>query len=89
MAEGSDALLDRLERVMADEFEAKMLGGRGHLAEVKFLKRTIRWHESEMCFSWSGNPIRHRARCVAWTYRHAICDNDTHPRNEGDGWKRS
>ena len=56
MAEGSDALLDRLDRVMADEFEAKMLGrvGRGHLAEVKFLKRTIRWHESEMCFSWSG-----------------------------------
>ena len=56
MAEGSDALLDRLDQVMADEFEAKMLGrvGRGHLAEVKFLKRTIRWHENEMCFSWSG-----------------------------------
>ena len=78
---------------MADEFEAKMLGRvgrRGHLTEVKFLKRTIRWHESEMCFSWSGgNPIRHTARCVAWTYRHAICDDDTHFRNEGDGWKRS
>ena len=56
MAEGSDALLDRLDRVMTDEFEAKMLVrvGRGHLAEVKFLKRTIRWHEDEMCFSWSG-----------------------------------
>ena len=56
MAEGSDALLDRLDRVMTDEFEAKMLGrvGRGHLAEVKFLKRTIRWHEDEMCSSWSG-----------------------------------
>ena len=41
---------------MADDFEANMLGrvGRGHLAEVKFLKRTIRWHEDEMCFSWSG-----------------------------------
>ena len=41
---------------MTDEFEAKMLGrvGRGHLAEVEFLKRTIRWHEDEMCFSWSG-----------------------------------
>ena len=40
MAEGSDALLDLLDRVMADEFGAKMLGrvGRGHLAEVKFLK---------------------------------------------------
>ena len=56
MAEGSDALLDRLDRVMADEFEAKMLGrvGRGHIAEVKFLKRTTRWHEDEMCFSWSA-----------------------------------
>ena len=55
MAEGSDALLGRLDRVMTDEFEAKVLGrvGRGHFAEVKFLKRTIRWHESEMCFSWS------------------------------------
>ena len=52
VAEGSDALLDQL-RVMADEFEAKMLGrvGRGYLAEVKFLKRTVRWHEHEMCFS--------------------------------------
>ena len=32
MAEGSDALLDRRDQVMADEFEAKMLGrvGRGH-----------------------------------------------------------
>ena len=55
MAEGSDALLDRLDRVMANEFEAKMLGrvGHGHLAKVKFLKRTIRWHESETCCSWS------------------------------------
>ena len=45
-----------LDRVMADEFEAKMLGrvGRGQFAEVKFLKRTTRWHEDEMCFSWSG-----------------------------------
>ena len=84
VAEGSDALLDRLDRVMADEFEAKMLGrvGRGHLAEVKFFKRTLFQLER-------GNPIRHRARCVAWTYRHAICDDDTHPRNEDDGWKRS
>ena len=39
MAEGSDALLDRLNRV---------------LTEVKFLKRTLRWHEQEMCFSWSA-----------------------------------
>ena len=41
MAEGSDALLDRLDRVTKDEFDAKMLGrvGRGHFAEVKFLKK--------------------------------------------------
>ena len=39
MAEGSDALLDRLDRVMKDDFDAKMLGrvGRGQLTEVKFL----------------------------------------------------
>ena len=56
MAEGSDALLDRLGRAMKDEFDAKMLGrvGRGQLTEVKFLKRTVRWHEQEVCFSWSG-----------------------------------
>ena len=42
----------RMER---EQGNAKMLGrvGRGHLAEVKFLKRTTRWHEDEMCFSWS------------------------------------
>ena len=56
MAEGSDALLDRLDRAMKDEFDAKMLGrvGRGQLTDVKFLERTVRWHEQEMCFSWSG-----------------------------------
>ena len=37
-----------------DELDANMLGrvGRGQLAEVKFLE--LRWHEQEMCFSWSG-----------------------------------
>ena len=56
MAEGSDVLLDRLDRVMKDELNAKMLGrvGRGQLTEVKFLERTVRWHEQGMCFSWSG-----------------------------------
>ena len=56
MAESSDALLDRLDRAMKDEFDAKMLGrvGRGQLTEVKFPKRRVRWHEQEMCFSWSG-----------------------------------
>ena len=56
MDEGSDVLLDRLDRVTKDEFDAKMLGrvGRGQLTEVKFRKRTVRWHEEETCFSWSG-----------------------------------
>ena len=33
----------QLDRVMEDEFDVKMLGrvGRGHLTEVKFLKRTL------------------------------------------------
>ena len=55
MAEGSDALLDWLDRFMTDEFDDKMLGrvGRGHLAEIKLLKRTVRWHDQETCFSWS------------------------------------
>ena len=56
MTEGSDALLDRKDRVTKDEFDAKMLGRvrRGQLTEVKFLERTLRWHEQEVCFSWSG-----------------------------------
>ena len=56
MAEGSDALLDRLDRVMNVEFDGKMLGrvGRGQLTEVKFLKRTLHWHAQEMLFSWSA-----------------------------------
>ena len=56
MAEGSDVLLDRLDRVMKDDFNAKMLGcvGRGRLTDVKFLGRTLGWHEQEVCFSWSG-----------------------------------
>ena len=47
MVQGSDALLDRLDRVMQDEIDAEMLGrvGRVHVAEVKFLKRTLRLHE--------------------------------------------
>ena len=40
LAEGSDALRDRLDLVMKDELDAKMLGcvGRGQLTEVKVLK---------------------------------------------------
>ena len=55
MAEVSDVLLDRMGRVMKDEFNANMLGcDRGQLTEAKFLKRTPRWNEQEMRFSWSG-----------------------------------
>ena len=41
LAQGSDALLDRLDRTMKDEFDAKMVGrvGRGQLTEVKFIKQ--------------------------------------------------
>ena len=41
---------------MKDEFDAKMLGrvGSGQLTEAKSLKRTVHWHEQEMCFSWAG-----------------------------------
>ena len=54
-------LLDRLDRVMKDEFDAKMLGsvGSDQLAEAKFFKRTVDWYEQQMCSSWAGV-----ARCV-------------------------
>ena len=54
-------LLDLLDRVMKDEFDAKTLGsvGSDQLTEAKVLKRTVRWHEQQMCFSWAGG-----ARCV-------------------------
>ena len=56
LAGGSDALLVRMDRVMTDEFDAKMLGrvGRGYFAEIKFLGRTLRQQEQEKCFRWSG-----------------------------------
>ena len=49
-------LLTGLDKIMTTEFEAKLLGrvGRGHLSETKFFERTLRWHEDELCFSWSG-----------------------------------
>ena len=41
---------------MKDEFDAGMLGrvGSGQLTEANSLKRTVHWHEQEMCFSWAG-----------------------------------
>ena len=90
MAEGSDALLERLDRVMKDEFDAKMLGrvGRDQLTEVKFFKRAVRWHEQELQLEWR-HTTRHRTRGVAWTDGHSSCDEDTNTRNEGDWWRRS
>ena len=46
---------------MKDEFDDKRLGsvGSGQLTEAKVLKRTVRWHEQQMCFSWAGGT-----RCV-------------------------
>ena len=88
MAEGSDVMLDWMDPVMKDEFNAKMLGRvcRGQLTEVKFLTRTIRWHEQEMCFSCSGDTIRHKARrCAVWTYGHSSCDEDTSRRSRCPG----
>ena len=54
-------LLDLLDRVMKDEFDAKMLGsvGSDQLTEARVLKRTVRWHEQQLCFSWAGGT-----RCV-------------------------
>ena len=56
LAEGGNALLDKLDNIMSQEFEAKLLGrvGCGQLAEAKSLKRTLRWHEEEASFTWSG-----------------------------------
>ena len=43
-------------KMMMTQFEAKLLDRveRGHPSEIKFLNRTVRWHEDELCFSWSG-----------------------------------
>ena len=45
-----------LDRVMKDEFDAEKLGrvGSGQLTDAMSLKRTVHWHEQEMCFSWAG-----------------------------------
>ena len=45
-----------LDRVMKDEFVAKMLGrvGSGQLTDAMSLKRTVHRHGQEMCFSWAG-----------------------------------
>ena len=61
MAEGDD-LPTGLDQIMMTEFEAKLLGrvGRGHLSVIKFTKRTLRWHDDEMCFSWSGTRTFNR-----------------------------
>ena len=73
MAEGSDALLEQLDRVMRDEFGAGMLGrvGRGRLTDVNFLKRnsTLAWSRDVLQLEWR-NTIRHRTGSVARTHEH-------------------
>ena len=76
------------------EFDAKMLGrvGRGELMEVKFLKRTVRWHEQEMCFSWSGATryVTELAVLLGLTDTRAATKTRTPgTRNEGNRWRRS
>ena len=89
MVDGSDVPLDRLDRVMKDEFNAKMLGrvGRGRLTGVKFLKRTLRWHEQEMCFSGSGDT-RYVTELAVLLGLNSSCDEDTNSGNEGNWWRR-
>ena len=90
MTEGSDALLDRQDRVPKDEFDAKMLGRvrRGQLTEVKFLERTLHWYEQEMCFSWSGGTRYVTELAVLLgLHCHSSCDEDTNFGNEGN-WRR-
>ena len=78
MAEGSDALLDRLDRVMKNEFDAKML------------ERTLSRHEQEIDVLQleRGDTVRHTARRVAWTCRHSSGDEDTNSGNKGNRWRR-
>ena len=86
MADGSDALLYRLDRVMKDELDAKMLGhvGRGQLTEVKILRRTLRWHEQEMSFRWSGGT-RHVTELAVLLGQTL----ELRRRHEGNWWRRS
>ena len=61
--------------------------GRGHITEVKFLKRTLRWHEQEMCFSWSGGTRYVTELGVLLGLADSSSVEDTNSRNEGN-WRR-
>ena len=67
--------------IMMTEFEAKLLGrvGRGHLTEIKFLKRTVRWHDDEGCFSWSGgvHHVNELAELLGYTRDKAVTKTKT------------
>ena len=69
---------------MTDEFDAKMQGcvGRGYLAEIKFLKRTLRWHEPEMCFGDTRYATEH-AVLLALTDIRAVVKTRTSGTNGG------
>ena len=85
VAEGSEPLT-RLDAIMPLAFEAKLLGrvGRGHLPEIKFLKRSLHWLEGEASFSWSGGTryVQEPSQLIGF-YRRRSADED-----ESDGqWR--
>ena len=75
VAEGCNEPLRRWDAIMSSEFEAKLLGGRGHPREIKFQKRTMRWHEEEASFrlEWRS-PVRRGTGAVARAHRRQSSD---------------
>ena len=63
-------LLGRLDRAMRNELDDKMLGhvGSSQLTGIKLLRRAMRWHEQEVCFSWAGGR-RHITELVVLSGR--------------------
>ena len=76
-----DDLIAQLDQMMMTEFEAKLLGrvGRGHLTEIKFLRRIVRWHDDEVCFSWSGGVhyVSELAELLGYTRDKAVTKTRT------------
>ena len=77
---------------MTDEFDAKMQGrvGRGYLAEIKFFKRTLRWHVQEVRFHWSGSTryVTELAVLLELTDTRAVIKTRTAGTKETDGGAR-
>ena len=87
MVEGSDALLDRVDRVLKDArwwdvwvvvTSRKLSSSGGHCAGM-----------SKRCASAGvRHTVRHRARRVAVTYIHSSGDEDMKSENKGNRWRR-